>query len=122
MSKWQQELEMDPQPRSNTSLGNLHEGHDEERWAYMKHFYEKKCQAHQSTKFKSSWSWWRLWGLEKGTSLHELLYYFCASRPLQASVCMSMQYFESHHEFVLVVTIRELLKYLVDISCGDCMS
>ena len=65
MSKWQQELEMDSQPRSSTSLGNLYEGHDEERWAYMKPFYVKKCQAHQITKFKRSCSWWRLWGLEQ---------------------------------------------------------
>ena len=58
----------------------------------------------------------------KGISLHELLYFPCASRPLHASVCMCMQYLESHREFVLVVTIREFLKYLVDISCGDGMS
>ena len=51
----------------------------------------------------------------KGISLHELLYYLCATRPLHASVCMCMQYFESHHEFVLVVTIREFFRYLVDI-------
>ena len=47
---------------------------------------------------------------------------FCASWPLHASVCMCMQYFESHHEFILVVTIREFFRYLVDISCGDGMS
>jgi hypothetical protein len=58
----------------------------------------------------------------KGISLHELLYYLCASRPLHVSVCMCIQYFESHHEFILVVIIREFFRYLVGISCGDGMS
>ena len=55
----------------------------------------------------------------KGISLHKLLYYLCASSPLHASVCMCKQYFESHHEFVLMVTTREWVSYLVDTSCGD---
>ena len=35
---------------------------------------------------------------------------------------MCVQYFESHHKFVLMVTIRELFRYLVDTSCGDGVS
>ena len=30
--------------------------------------------------------------------------------------------FESHHKFVLVVSIREFFRYLVDTSCDDGMS
>ena len=35
---------------------------------------------------------------------------------------MCVQYFEPHHKFVLVVTIREFFRYLVDTSCGDNVS
>lgn len=39
--------------------------------------------------------------LNKGVSLHELLYYIYISRLLHASVCMYMQYLKSHHKVAL---------------------
>ena len=61
ISKWQQELAMDFQLKSSTSFViSPMIKRDRHKWSLF-----ALSQAHQSTKFKISWSRWRIWGLEK---------------------------------------------------------
>jgi hypothetical protein len=74
---------------------------------------QKECHSCQITKLKIDDHDGGHVALNKGVSLHELLYYLCTSRFLHGIVFMCMQYLKSHHKIALAATIIEYI-YIFD--------
>jgi hypothetical protein len=117
--KWQQKLAMDVQLKSRTSLWYLLWSREMGTNEVFLHC-GKPIKALNS-KFHDHGGDYEAWN--KGISLHELLYYLCASRPLHASMCMCMQYLSHTTSLFLWWRLENSLDiWLIPLVVMSCIS